>query len=128
MVMSSPTIDPQALAAGLASSAARTLHPPLKVGGGPVPGGLGCEKQLDDICLRQRYSPRRYALFQMTAGSLVVVRLFVVFIGHLRSLSGLLKNDYNPELFIANRLEFLINDPKSAVGRKQRFLLVKIRR
>jgi hypothetical protein len=64
----------------------------------------------------------------MTAGSLVVVRLFVVFIGHLRSLGGFLKNDYNPDSFIATRLEFLINDTKSAVGRKQRFLLVKIRR
>jgi hypothetical protein len=64
----------------------------------------------------------------MTAGSLVVVRLFLVSIGHLRSLSGLLKSDYNPDSFTANRLEFLINDPKSAIGRKQGFLLVKIRR
>ena len=108
----------------LMPSAARTLHASLKVGGRPVGRRPACEKQLDDVGLGLSYPTGRHALFQMTAG--LVVREFLV--GHLRSLSGLLKNDYELHVFIANRLKFFIYDPKAAVGRKERFLLMKIRR
>lgn len=105
-------------------STARTLHPSLKIGGGPVPRRPACEKKLNDVGLGLSYSTGRYALFQMTAG--LAVRVFLV--GHLRSLSGLLKDDYELHVFIANGLKFPVYDPKAAVGRKKRFLLMKIRR
>ena len=79
------------------------MHPSLKVGGGPVPRRLAGEKKLNNIGLGLSYSAGRYAFFQMTAELIVVVRMFLVSIGHLRSLGGLLKNDYEPDVSIPNR-------------------------
>jgi hypothetical protein len=114
-------------AAKMARLAARTLHPSLKIGSGPVPGRPACEEKLNNVSLSPSYSTGRYALFQLAAGFAIAV-VFFVSIGHLRSLSDLLKNDYKLDVFIPNRLKFPINDPKTAIGGKQRFLLMKIRR
>jgi hypothetical protein len=55
----------------------------------------------------------------MTAGLVVVVRVFFVSVGHLRSLGGLLENDYEFDVFIPNGLKLLIHDPKTAVDNHQ---------
>ena len=124
-----PSIQAQVLAPRiLPNSTARTLHPSLEIGGGPVSRRPACEKELYNIGLSLSYSAGRYAFFQPTAGFAFVVRMFVVLVGHLRSLSGLLKNDYQLDVPIPNRLKFLINDPKTTISRKERFFLVKIGR
>jgi hypothetical protein len=107
---------------------ARTLHPSLKARGGPVPLRPTCEKKLNHVGLSPSYAAGRHVFFQMTNELVVVVRVFLVAIGHLQSLSGLLKNDNELDVYISNRLEFPTNNPKTAVGRKKRFFLMKIRR
>jgi hypothetical protein len=107
-------------------SAARALHPSLKVGGGPIIRRPAREKGLYDVSFSPGYSTGRYTFFQTTAG--VVVRVFFVSIDHLRSLGGLLENDYEFDAFSRNGLKLLIHDLKTAVGRKERFLLMEIRR
>lgn len=109
-------------------SAARALHPSLKVGGGPITWRVAREKGLYDLSFSPSYSTGRYTFFQTTAGLVVVVRVFFVSIGHLWPLGGLLENDYEFNVLIVNGLELLIHDLKTAVGRKERFLLMEIRR
>jgi hypothetical protein len=115
-------------AAKIACLAARTLHPSLKVGGGPVSLRPACEKKLNHVGLNLSYATGRHAFFQTSAELVVVVRVFLVSIGHLQSLSGLLKNDNKPDVYISNRLKFSTNNPKTAVGRKKRCFLKEIRR
>lgn len=113
--------------AKIACSAAGTLHPSLKVRGGPIFRQPSGEEELDNVGLSPSDPTGRYACFQIAAG-VGVVRVFLVSISHLWSLRGLLENDYELDVFTPDRLKFLIYDPKTAVGRKQRFLLMKIGR
>jgi hypothetical protein len=86
----------------IAWSAAGTLHPSLKVRGRPILGQPASEEKLDDVGLGLSDSTGRYACFQTAAR--LGVRLFLVSIGHLRSLYGLLKNDYELFVFSSNSL------------------------
>src|SRR2546429_9099879 len=100
--------------------AARTLHPPLKVGGGPVFLLWTGKKEPDNFGFGLRNPTGRNAFLQVTIGLVAVVQGFAV--GHLRSLCGLLKNDNEPDAFISSELKFLVDNSKTAAGRKQGFL------